>query len=90
MFCKYTPAVLKKELRQAILFGPSRPSQREGHQLTALAYIEFLFLSTSSNKLVLCVAKSPPWGYLAGLYIIVDFLNSIFSFFIDPGIFPLT
>jgi hypothetical protein len=56
MFCKYTPAVLKKELRQAILFEahtdlPKRKAIIVSHPSL---YQKFRTYSDISNKLTLC------------------------------------
>ena len=55
MFCKYTPADLKKELRQAIF-------------------------QKIVNELLIVLSQ---------YYMMVDLRSSMFSFLIDPGIFPL-
>ena len=91
MFCKYTPAVWKKELWQAI-FIEAHPDLPKGKAtITQTLLIEkFLFNQALQTSKPCAVAKSPLWGDLEGLYMMVDFLNSMFSFLIDPGIFPLT
>jgi hypothetical protein len=91
MFCKYTPAGLKKELRQAIILEAHPDLPKGKATVTQPSPIEkFLFNQSLQISQPCAVAKSPLWGDLEGLYMMVDFLNSIFSFLIDPGIFPIT
>jgi hypothetical protein len=78
MYCKYTPANFKN--KELFYFFPLPQSKGSSiHKNLSIA-----------DKPALCLASLPYRGGLEGAYIMVDFLNSIFSFFTDPGNLPPT